>query len=92
MKVEWSDLAFSGLRAIAEYIEQDRGIETANRISEAIFDAVQSLATMPWRGREGMMNNTREMVIPGLPYIVVYMIIQDRVAIVNIIHGARQRP
>jgi hypothetical protein len=61
--------ALADLRAISEYIEQDRNVETANRVTRAIYDAIQSLRRLPYRGRYGRVENTREMVVPGLPYL-----------------------
>jgi plasmid stabilization system protein ParE len=49
VRVDWSRSAVGDLKAIAEWIEQDRDLETANRIARAIYDAVQSLRTMPYR-------------------------------------------
>jgi toxin ParE1/3/4 len=72
MKVEWSVPAVSDLKAISEYIERDRSLEAANRITRTIYEAAQSLRTMPYRGRSGRVDNTRELVIPRLPYILVY--------------------
>jgi len=67
MRVEWSARAVSALQAISEHIQQDRNLETANRVSRAIYDAVQSLGTMPYRGRYGRIENTRELLVPRLP-------------------------
>ncbi len=53
MRIDWSDRAVADLRQISEYIERDRGLETANRVSLVICDAVQSLRIMPYRGRPG---------------------------------------
>jgi addiction module RelE/StbE family toxin len=92
MWIEWSDPALSDLKTISTYIEQDRNIETANRVSRAIYDAVQSLRRMPYRGRYGRIENTRELVIPGLPYIVVYQLLKDHIVILNIMHGAQRWP
>jgi plasmid stabilization system protein ParE len=70
VRVDWSPFAVADLKTIAEWIEQDRDLGTANRVARAIYDAVQSLRTMPYRGRSGRLENTRELVIAGLPYIV----------------------
>jgi toxin ParE1/3/4 len=80
------------LKAISEYIEQDRNLETANRSARAIYDAVQSLRTMPHRGREGRVGSTRELIVPRLPYIVVYAFLEERILILNIVHGAQRWP
>ena len=92
MKVEWSPRAFSDLRAISDYIEHDTSAETADRVTRAVFDATQTLFTTPYRGRPGRMENTRELIIQGLPWIAIYRVSEERVVIINIIHGARRWP
>lgn len=92
MRIEWSLHALSDLQAISEYLEQDRSLETANRISRSIYDAVQSLRTMPRRGRQGRLENTRELVVSSLPYLVVYQVFEERLLILNIVHGAQRWP
>ncbi len=47
---------------------------------------------MPYRGRYGRLDNTRELVIPRLPYVVIYRIPGDRIVILNIVHGAQRWP
>jgi toxin ParE1/3/4 len=94
MQIEWSQRAIADLKTISEYIEQDRNLETANRVTRAIYEAIQSLRTMPYRGRYGRVDNTRELVIPRLPYVAVYRVLADRrlVMILNIVHGAQRWP
>ena len=92
MEIEWSAHAVSDLKAISEYIERDRNLETANRVSRAIYETAQSLRTMPLRGRNGRVEKTRELVIPKLPYIIVYQVFKERVLILNVVHGAQRWP
>ncbi len=92
MRVEWSTRAVSDLKAISEYIEQDRNLETANRITRTIYDAVQSLRAMPHRGREGRVRDTRELLVPRLPYILVYRLLEERIMVLNVVHGAQRWP
>jgi toxin ParE1/3/4 len=50
---------------------------------------------MPYRGRYGRVENTRELAIPGLPYLAIYEVLEvlkDRVLILNIVHGAQRWP
>lgn len=51
MRIDGSPHALEDLKSIAEYIEQDRSLETSNRIMRVIYTAVQSLRNMPLRGR-----------------------------------------
>jgi addiction module RelE/StbE family toxin len=92
VRIEWSSAAVADLQAITQWIEQDRGIETANRIARRIYEAVQSLRTMPYRGRYGRIENTRELVLPRLPYLVVYQISEERLVVLNVLHGAQRWP
>jgi toxin ParE1/3/4 len=92
MRVDWSPHAFSDLKAISEYIERDRSLETANRITRKIYRVTQSLRAMPQLGRPGRVEDTRELVIAGLPYIVVYKASSECVLILNIVHGAQRWP
>jgi addiction module RelE/StbE family toxin len=92
MRIEWSDHAVLDLKAISDYIGQDRGLETANRVSRTIYDAIQSLLKMPYRGRYGRVGDTRELVITQLPYIAIYRLMGDRIVILNIVHGAQRWP
>jgi toxin ParE1/3/4 len=48
--------------------------------------------TFPHRGRPGKKENTRELVLSPLPYIVVYRIAGDAVNILRILHGAQKWP
>ena len=44
MRIEWSTSAVSDLKAISGYIEQDRNLEIANRITRTIYDRGTKLA------------------------------------------------
>jgi toxin ParE1/3/4 len=92
MRIDWSTHAVADLKAISEYIEQDRSLETANRVTRSVYDAIQDLALMPNSGRSGRIAGTREMPIPRLPYIVIYRVLGERVLVLNIVHGAQRWP
>ena len=92
MRLQWSAHAASDLQAISEYIERDRNNETATRVIKTIYDSIRRLPHMPYRGRLGPIENTRQLVVPGLPYIVIYQVLEDRIVILNVVHGAQKRP
>jgi len=92
MRVHWSEPSLFDLQSISTYIEAANGLHTANRITRVIYDSAQSLKTMPNRGRSGRLAGTRELLVPRLPYIIVYQVSQDRVSIVRILHGAQRWP
>jgi len=92
VRLTWSAHAVSDLKAISEYIEQDRNLKTANRIARRIYDAIQDLRTMPYRGRYGRIEGTRELIVQGLPWIVIYRPTAEHVLILGIVHGAQKFP
>ena len=92
MRIDWSPPALADLQSISEHIEQDRDLDTANRVARAIYDAVQTLRRMPRRGRRGRVEGTRELVLPRLPYVVVYQVSVDRVIVLSVVHGAQRWP
>jgi toxin ParE1/3/4 len=43
-------------------------------------------------GRPGRIEGTREMVIPGLPYIIPYRVMDDEIQIASVIHTSHKWP
>jgi toxin ParE1/3/4 len=56
-----------------------------------ISEIYQFLRSTPNRGRAGRAEGTRELVLPRLPYIVVYRVTESDVEILHIYHGAQHR-
>ena len=54
-----------------------------------IMKIVKQLSLMPYSGRVGRVEGTREAVVNRSPYIVVYQVSQETVEILGIWHGAR---
>lgn len=51
--------------------------------------AVERLAKHPLSGPLGTVEGTREVVVPGLPYVIVYRVTENEVEILRVWH-ARQ--
>ncbi len=91
MTIRWSRTAVLDLKAIREYIAKDRPT-AARRIALRIRDSVRHLEQFPLSGKIGRVPNTREFVIPGSSYIVVYKIEDDEVLIAAVLHGRQNWP
>jgi len=91
MQVRWTTPAAQDLEDIALYIQKDSE-SAASAVAKALFDAANSLDVLPSRGRVGRIPGTRELVVPALPYIVVYEVADTAVQILHIYHGARNWP
>ncbi|SNS91307.1 addiction module toxin, RelE/StbE family [Tardiphaga sp. OK246] len=76
MKIVFDAKAISDLENIRQWIARENPL-MATKVLERLFSGVRSLALFPARGRNGLEPGTRELVVPGLPYIVVYKIYDD---------------
>ncbi|HDH03614.1 MAG TPA: type II toxin-antitoxin system RelE/ParE family toxin [Actinobacteria bacterium] len=71
-----------------DYIELDNPA-AAQKVFRTIDAVAGRLADFPEMGRAGRLPGTRELAVPGLPYLVVYQVAVDAVIIVAVFHGAR---
>ncbi|CAN5319327.1 type II toxin-antitoxin system mRNA interferase toxin, RelE/StbE family [soil metagenome] len=91
MKIEWLPEADRNLTAQLEWVAE-RNPWAAIDTGDAIFGAIDRLADHPAMARPGRVAGTRELVVVGTPYIVVYRIEADAVVIMLILHGAQRWP
>lgn len=75
------------LDSIIDYIAVDDP-PAAERVFRIIVAAVEGLVDFPGMGRPGRLPNTRELVTPALPYIVVYEVDAGAVTVLAVFHGA----
>ncbi|HWF03789.1 MAG TPA: type II toxin-antitoxin system RelE/ParE family toxin [Candidatus Angelobacter sp.] len=91
MRVVWTNLAAADLEEISDYLfEQhpEMAVDTIRRI----YQAAAELKQFPSRGRPGRKQDTRELVLAPLPYLVVYEIVEQKVRVLRVLHGARRWP
>ena len=90
MSVVWSVRAQADVHDIFAYIALDKP-DAAARVVARLTDAGNRLAEMPSRGRPGKTPKTRELVVSGLPYILIYDVTEGMVNIHRVVHGAWER-
>jgi len=90
-RLEYAARFFRRLEDIRERIAEDNP-EAATRVVLRIRAAVQRLVMSPALGRPGRVIGTRELIIPGTPYIVPYRITGDIVQIITVLHSAQRWP
>ena len=94
MTVRWTQPAHDDLLGIVAWIGADNPAAAA-RVGRRMLDAIERLEEFPLRGRPGRSPDTRELVIPGLPYLAVDTIDTAdprTVVILRVLHGAMQWP
>jgi toxin ParE1/3/4 len=89
--IVWSPRAIDHLAHLREYIARDDP-NAANRIASALLEAVERLAERPSLGRPGRVAATRELVIPGTPYVTPYRPQGDRLEVLAVFHGRQKWP
>jgi toxin ParE1/3/4 len=90
-RLEYAARYFRRLEDISERIGADDPT-AAIRLIARIRASVERLAASPEIGRPGRVAGTRELVIPGTPYIVPYRVKGDAVQIITVLHGAQRWP
>jgi toxin ParE1/3/4 len=89
--IVWSPRAIQHLAHLRSHIARDNP-KAANRIAGARLDAVERLAELPNLGRPGRVAGTRELVVPGTPYVILYRLRGDRLEVIAVFHGRQKWP
>ena len=91
MKIQWSAASVRHLREVVDYLEgESSGGAMTTRLR--IMKIVKQLSLMPYSGRVGRVEGTREAVVNRSPYIVVYQVTEHAIEISRIFHGAQDWP
>lgn len=91
MRVEWLPDAVSGLQEQLNWIaEHDPW--AAVTVGDAVLAAADRLGQYPGIGREGRVPGTRELVVTGTPFVVVYRLEPNSVLVLRVLHGAQRWP
>lgn len=91
MRLAWTESALGDLRALRVYIAE-HDPKAAGKVALAILGGVERLTDFPASGRPGRLPNTRELVIPGSRYLVVYRVKDETLEILRVLHSARRWP
>lgn len=94
MTIRWTQPANDDFLGIVTWIAA-KNPDAAAMVGQRILVAVEALEEFPFRGRLGRSPGTRELVVAGLPYLVVYSIGSDEprtLVILRVLHGAMLWP
>jgi toxin ParE1/3/4 len=89
--VVWSPRAISHLVALRAHIARENP-PAAGEVAASLLAAVERLAAFPNLGRPGRMAGTRELLVPGTPYLVPYRVRGRHLEIVAVFHGRQKWP
>ncbi|MDP6785770.1 MAG: type II toxin-antitoxin system RelE/ParE family toxin [Rhodospirillales bacterium] len=91
MRVEWLPEAERNRESQIAYIAR-RNPWAAIDLGDAIEAAVARLAENPKSARPGRVAGTRELVVTGTPFVVIYRVEPAAVVILRLLHGAQSWP
>jgi toxin ParE1/3/4 len=91
MRIDWLPEAGQDLVEIRRFIAADHP-NAAAQVAKRILDTVSYLRDHPEIGRVGRLPGTRELIIPGLPYIVPYRVKGAAIIILGVLHAAQEWP
>jgi toxin ParE1/3/4 len=91
MKLRWTPRAVADLEEISDYLAAaspqawEHLLLRMERLTETILD-------FPLMGKAGLVPGTREFVLSGTPYILVFQLKDDSVVIVSVRDGRMRLP
>lgn len=91
MRLEWTVNAIRDLQAAGVFITLDNP-DAAQRMALRVQEATEYLIDQPNIGRPGRLVNTREFVITGTPFIVIYWVRGGAVQILRLLHHSQKWP
>jgi toxin ParE1/3/4 len=90
MEIRWLRAALRNLEDQVDYIAA-RNPYAAERASDRLHAVVSRLADHPQMGRIGRVDGTRELIVSGTPWVVIYRL-TDAIEILRVLHGAQSWP
>ena len=91
MKIVWSRRAIRHLIRLREFIEKNSE-QKASFVAKRILEAADLLQSHPEMGRPGRIVGTRELVVPGTPYIIPYRVRRERLELIAVFHDRQKWP
>ena len=91
MKLTWTWTAIADRHKIYDHIEADNPRAAVN-LDNIFEEKASQLLKYMNMGRLGRVSGTRELVISGTQYLMIYRYDKSSVIILRILHGAQQWP
>lgn len=91
MRLEWTRPAVRDLGEAGAFIASDNP-QAAERMADRVREAVEYLQEQPNIGRPGRVPGTRELVVTGTTFIVVYRVRGAAVQVLRVLHHSRKWP
>lgn len=91
MKPVWTHAAIRDLEHLRNYIARENP-QAASDVALRIVNATDQTIQFPELGRTGRVKGTRELVVPGTPYVIVYRLKRNAIHFLRVLHGHQLWP
>jgi len=91
VKLRWTQRAVADLEEISDYL-LSVSPTSWERLVTRIEAVTEYLLQFPHMGKMGLVSGTREFVLSGTPYIIVFRVREDVVQVLSIRDGRMQLP
>ena len=89
MQIRFTPNTYADIDAVYEYIASNNPTTAQNTLNQ-IESMIDYLLIHPKLGRQGRVENTRELLVANTPYIIVYELSSAFITILAIIHSRRR--
>ncbi|WP_243543884.1 type II toxin-antitoxin system RelE/ParE family toxin [Pseudodesulfovibrio tunisiensis] len=87
--IKWTESAYADLTDLMDYFRKQGEPGVGKMLVAKIHKATGTLRTFPHAGRAGLLKDTRELVIPHIPYFLVYQVQRDVVNLLRVMHTSK---
>ncbi len=91
MKLDWTGRSLADVDDINAHIRSSNPTAAA-RVFTAIKGTADRLRRFPRSGPPGRQPDTREIVVPGTPYLIVYRLRGKAIEVLRVLHGRQSWP
>lgn len=91
VRIAWTRAAVGDLEEVRRFIGE-RNVRAAGEVAGRIREATRLVTEHPAMGRPGRVAGTRELLVPGTPYLLPYRVVGEVVEVLRVLHSARRWP
>ena len=90
MRIRWTPAAAADLEHINDYLKEHYP-HYRERTLRKLYDTIRALKDMPYYGKPGRVEGTREILFPPMPYVAVYRVREQSIEVLRVYHTAQNR-
>ena len=89
LEVRWTQIALEDLKSTHEYILKENR-SAAFQVINKITLSIEQICGFPHIGKVGRATGTQELVVPNVPFVIVYRVRSNVVEVLAILHQTRR--